>query len=334
MEQRVAELAAMRAPNTSGVNTAAVLKALAGNPDLVRTPPTYAYGMNVEDAQREGQLGAQNQQQREASLRDTRNTAIAQDQQSFDIAMKAHAQYMAERNQAVQERVAAAEIALKQARMAGIPAEIEARKLANAKLLHEIEYEKQLDDLKITLPDAANPGQTIQLPARVVMSTGGKNLAQFLSGVNPNETASERAAREKTRIYIERGLSPNGAYLMGNTNLGQTTFSLMNKAAEAQLKNEEPKYGQPSYGTKGTDKDGKPIPKTREDRKLEILNGMVDSYFPMLPTEDREVIKSWGFGAAGMFQSNTPPAASTEEQPLLTPEELSTITRALGEAYK
>lgn len=333
MEKRIEELASMRAPNTSGVDTKAVIQALAGNPQVVATPTTYAFGMNVEDAQREGQLGAQAQRQREVSIQDARNAAIQQDQQAFDIAMKAHNQYMAERNLAVQERVAAAEIAMKQARMAGIPAEIETRKLANEKLRGEIEFEKQLDALKIPIRNPSNPEQVFEVPARVAMTTGGKNLMSYLSGNNPNETATERAIKQRAKVYTDKGLSPEGAYLMSSTNLANN-FNLLNKAVDADIKNAKSKYRQLNYGTKGTDKNGKPIPKTLEDYRKDIWLSKFDSFFPQLSEADRTLIKNnWGPGAQGFL-------GPAQEEPFksdigtLSEQDMDALTRAIMEGYR
>lgn len=334
MEKRVEELASMRAPNMSGIDTKAVLQALAGNPQLAATPTTYAFGMNVEDAQREGQLGAQAQRQREASIQDARNTALQQDQQMFDIAMKAHSQYMAERNLAVQERVAAAEIAMKQARMAGIPAEIEARRLANEKLRGEIEFEKQMDDLKIPIRNPNNPEQVFQVPARVAMTTGGKHLMSYLSGNNPNETASERAIRQKAKIYTDKGLPPEDAYLMAATNLANN-FPLVDKAVAAEVKNKNPKHlgMKPDYGTKGVDKNGKPIPKTLEDFRNEIWQSKIDTYFAPLSEAGRAWIKSQGPGAQGFLgQAQEEPFKS--DVGTLSEQAMDALTRAIMEGYR
>lgn len=329
MPTRVEELTAMRAPNQSGVDTSAVIKALAGNPDVVATPTIYAYGMNVGDAQKEAQLGAQQQQQRELSLRDARNAAMQQDQQRFDMAMKAHAQYMAERNLAVSERVAAAEIAYKNAKMQGIPAELEAQRLANEKLMLDIEREKQMDALTIDIPDPANPGQTRKMPVRAFIGAGGKNVLSYMTGANLNETATERTIRRKAEIYASKGIPQDDAYLLAASK-PELTFQQISEAIDMAVKNSKPKYGTANYGTKGTGPDGKPIPKTLDDYKADLYNQYVDTYFPMLSEDARAKLKVWGPGALGLLDS--PPSQGDEG--MFSQESIDALTRSLIDAYK
>ena len=329
MPNRIEELASMRAPNQSGVDASAVIKALAGNPDTATTPTTYAYGMNVEDAQREGQLGAQNQARREDALQDARNAAMQQDQQRFDMAMKAHAQYMAERNLAVSERVAAAEIALKNARMKGIPAELEAQRLANEKLMLDIEREKQMDELTIDIPDPANPGQVKKMPVRAFMGAGGRNILSFLTGKTLNETATERNIRRKSEIYAAKGMPQDDAYLLAASK-PELTFQQISKAIDTSLKNMKPKFGQPNYGTKGTGPDGKPIPKTVDEYKAELYNQYIDSYLPMLSAEARAKLKEWGPGALGLLDE----APTQSNGGVLSQESIDALTRSLIDVYK
>lgn len=329
MPTRVEELASMRAPNQSGVDTSAVLKALAGNPDVVETPTTYAYGMNVGDAQKEAQLGAQAQQQRQAAVQDTRNAAMQQDQQLFDMAMKANAQYMAERNLAVSERVAAAEIAYKNAKMQGIPAELEAQRLANEKLMLDIEREKQMDALTIDIPDPANPGQTRKMPVRAFMGAGGKNVLSYMTGANLNETATERNIRKKAEIYASKGIPQDDAYLLAASK-PELTFQQISKSIDTAVKNSKPKYGTANYGTKGTGPDGKPIPKTLDDYKADLYNQYVDTYFPMLSGDARAKLKAWGPGALGLLDS----PSSQGNDGVLFQESIDALTRSLIDAYK
>ena len=329
MPNRVEELASMRAPNQSGVDTSAVIRALAANPEVVGTPTTYAYGMKVEDAQREAQLGAQNQARRENAIQDARNAAMEQDRQRFDMAMKAHAQYMSERNLALSERVAAAEIAYKNAKMQGIPAELEAQRLANEKLMLDIEREKQMDALTIDIPDPANPGQTRKMPVRAFIGAGGKNILSYMTGANLNETATERGIRKKAEIYSSKGMPQDDAYLLAASK-PELTFQQISKSIDTAVKNNKPKFGAPNYGTKGTDPDGKPIPKTIDDYKAELYNQYVDTYFPMLSEEARTKLKAWGPGALGLLDE----APSQGDGGVLSQESIDTLTRSLIDAYK
>lgn len=337
--KRVDELAAMRAPNMSGVDTTAVLKALAGNPKMVSTPTTYAYGMNVEDAQREAQLGNQYQQQREASLRDARNAAVQQDQQRFEQAMKANAQYMAERNLTISERVSAAEIAYKKAMMAGIPADIEARKLANEKLALDIEREKEMDALRIAIPDPANPGKSQVIPARAFMGAGGKNILSYLTGKGTNETSTERLIRKKAETYAGKGIDQDDAFLLASSK-PDATFQQISKAIDLAVKNKKPRIGQPNYGIKGVGKDGKPIAKTEDDYRAELYNQYIDSYFPMLSEPTRTKLKEWGPGSLNLLENNPDlvKAAEGEAQVRnsfsISPESMTALINALTEAYK
>lgn len=329
MANRLEELMALRSPNTSGADTKAVLQALAANPNIIATPTTYAYGMNVEDAQREGQIGAQNQQRREASIQDARNAAIQQEQNQFDMAMKAHQLYLAERNQAVSEKVAAAELAYKNAMMQGIPAEIEARKLANEKLMLEIEREKQMDSLMVTIPDPANPGKTKQMPARAFMGAGGKNILSAITGNPANETGAERLIRTRTEIYVRRGIPPEDAFLLASAN-PNLTFHQISKAIAQDIRNSKDQLGRPNFGSKKLP-DGTLVKRSLDDYRAELYSLYIDQYLPMLSSETREKLKMWGPGALGLLDSSIEPNSS---QSGLSQESMDALIQGFTEAYQ
>lgn len=329
MPNRIEELASMRAPNQSGVDASAVIRELAGNPDTVTTPTTYAYGMNVEDAQREGQLGAQNQARRESALQDARNAAMEQDRQRFDMAMKAHAQYMAERNLAVSERVAAAEIALKNARMKGIPDEIRRIQLDNEKLMLDIEREKEMDALTFDIPSPGDPSKTVKVPARVLLSTGGRNVLNLLTGRSGNETGTERTIKNKAQIYTSKGINPEDAYLLAASK-PETSFGQISKRLQDAEKARAPKMlGQkPNYGTK-KDAQGKDVPLTLDEWRLNEYSRLVDSFFPMLSEDTRAKLKAWGPGALSQLEGPNVPGDQE-----LSQESIDAITRSLIEQYQ
>lgn len=329
MPNRVEELASMRAPNQSGVDSSAVIRALAGNPEVVGTPTTYAYGMKVEDAQREAQLGAQNQARRESAIQDARNAAMEQDRQQFDMAMKAHAQYMAERNLAVSERVAAAEIALKNARMKGIPDEIRRVQLDNEKLMLDIEREKEMDALTFDVPSPGDPSKTVKVPARVLLSTGGRNVLNLLTGRSGNETGTERTIKNKAQIYTSKGINPEDAYLLAASK-PETSFGQISKRLQDSEKARAPKIlGQkPNYGTK-KDAQGKDVPLTLDEWRSNEYSRLVDAFFPMLSEDTRAKLKAWGPGALSQLEGPNVPADQG-----LSQESIDAITRALIEQYQ
>lgn len=345
MNKRVEELMAARAPNQSGVDAAAVLKALAGSPDSTRTPSTYAYGMRVDDAYKAAQLGAANQQQREASIQNYANQAIQQDKLQFDMAMKAHDQYLAERNQLINERVAGAEMAYKRALQSRVASDIEKAKMDNERLMLDIEREKQLDALTIDVPDAGNPGQTRKMPVRAFLGSGGTGILRYLSGEGfggkkTNETAADRAIRRKAEVYTSKGMPEDDAYLLAASK-PDSSIALINKAIDKQVQGRKLEFGGYDFGTKGTDKDGKEIPKTEDEFRLELYNKYVDSYFPMLTEDSRALLKTWGPGAEGIL--STPEVAGVpqdeeseepQQAPLFSQDSIDALTRALIERYK
>lgn len=329
MPNRIEELASMRAPNQSGVDASAVIKALAGNPDTVATPTTYAYGMNVEDAQREGQLGAQNQARREDALQDARNAAMQQDQQRFDMAMKAHAQYMAERNLAVSERVAAAEIALKNARMRGIPDEIRRVQLDNEKLMLDIEREKYLDGLNIDIPDPLDSTKVKSVPARVIMSSGGRNLLYALNGRVPGESQSSREFKTLTQNYLKQGFTPEGAASLATTDTSRVFHQIITEIDD-EVKQRTPKQLglKANYGSR-KDASGKDVPITLDEFKKQLYNDKLRYYFgSRLSPEDLERLGQLSFGE-GFTR-----AAQYNESSGVSQESIDAITRALIEQYQ
>lgn len=328
MANRIEELMNMRAPNQSGVDTQAVIKALAANPQTVATPTTYAYGMNVQDAQREGQLGTQAQQKRMESIQNARDAAMQQDSMRYDMAMKAHQQYMAERNQRVSEMVAASEMRYRQALMDKNQVEIENSRLANEKLQLDIEREKALDDLSLDVPDPANPGKTLKMPVRAFMGAGGKNILSYMTGKTGNETGTERTITNRAKIYASKGINEDDAYLLAASK-PEATFQQISKAIDLKIKNSKNSLtGKPDFGTKGTDASGKAIPKTEDDFRSELYGQYVDQYFPMLSQDTRDKLKKWGFGALSTLDYDTPP-----EDPLANID-INALQQALIEAYQ
>ena len=329
MPNRIEELASMRAPNQSGVDSSAVIRALAGNPEVVGTPTTYAYGMKVEDAQREAQLGAQNQARRENAIQDARNAAMEQDRQQFDMAMKAHAQYMAERNLALSERVANAEIALKNARMKGIPDEIRRVQLDNEKLMLDIEREKEMDSLSFDIPSPSDPSKTVKVPARVLLSTGGRNVLNLLTGRSGNETGTERTIKNKAQIYTSKGINPEDAYLLAASK-PETSFGQISKRLQDAEKAKAPKMlGQkPNYGTK-KDAQGNSVPLTLDEWRTNEYSRLVDAFFPMLSEDTRTKLKTWGPGALSQLEGPNVPGDQG-----LSQESIDAITRSLIEQYQ
>lgn len=338
MADRIEELASMRAPNQSGVDTSAVLRALAGNPEAVSVPTTYAYGMNVQDAQREAQLGFQQGQQRESSIRDARNAAMQQDAQQFDIAMKAHNQFLEERNLAIRERVAAAEIAAKQAALSRIPLEIERTRLQNEALQREIERERLMDSITIDVPDPANPGKTRAMPARIFSGQGGKSLLGYLTGTNPNETATERQARQTADIFKRQGFSDDGAALMAT--YGSKLYAQLQKELNRMFErtkttdlvgNEVRNYGKNPDGSS----------KTEKQFLQDNFGVLVDGMFGFLPQGDRNIIKAngpYGMSFLGGAEETVPAGGGAQAQPtqnsLLSPEDMQRLQQALIEAYQ
>ena len=328
MANRIEELMNMRAPNQSGVDSQAVIRALAANPQVVATPTTYAYGMNVQDAQREGQLGTQAQQERMKSIQDTRDAAMQQDAMRYDMAMKAHQQYMAERNQRVSEMVAASEMKYRQALMDKNQAEIDNAKLANEKLMLDIEREKELDNLNLDVPDPANPGKTLKMPVRAFMGAGGRNILSYMTGMTGNETGTERTIANRAKIYTSKGINEDDAYLLAASK-PEATFQQISKAMDLAVKNKKNSLtGKADFGSKGTDSTGKVIPKTEDDYRTELYGQYIDQYFPMLSQDTRNKLKEWGFGSLSTLNYDTPP-----NDPLANID-INALQQALIEAYQ
>lgn len=335
MPNRVEELASMRAPNQSGVDSSAVIRALAGNPEVVGTPTTYAYGMKVEDAQKEAQLGAQNQARRESAIQDARNAAMEQDRQQFDMAMKAHAQYMAERNLALSERVANAEIALKNARMRGIPDEIRRVQLENQKLLGDIEREKRIDDLYYDIPSPTDPTKTTRVPARVLMTTGGRYLMAALQGNIPGESNSAKENRIMAQGYMRQGFSPEDSMQLALTDTTAVIRNALN-TIDDEIKRMKPRnsWENADYGTKEDDY-GNEVPITadeyKQSRYAQLIRGSLGG---RISPEGLQKFIDLGYGAGLSRAKQQESSTSTSTIGGLSQESIDAITRALIEQYQ
>ena len=322
MDKRLAEIMQMRAPNQSGVDMQAVARALGGNPALVATPTTYAFGMNVADAQREAGLGQNAQEQRARQMQDMRDAAMKQDKQLFETAMQANQIYMQERNLALQEKVTQAEIEYKKAFTSKNQAEIERLALENDKLENDMIRELEIDRLSFTGPD----GQKI--PLRVLMGAGNKYLTEILTGQRVGTTAQERLAEKKAAVYVQWGINPTDAFLLANTKLANT-YANISKAMDANrqkiMKTEF--GGPPNWGTrKGVDSTGKEItiPLTAAEWDAEEFARQMDHYFAYLQPETRAILKKKGPGLGDL--GNTP---SGQSQDQLANIDIEALARAL-----
>lgn len=302
MDKRLAEIMQMRAPNQSGVDMQAVARALGGNPALVATPTTYAFGMNVADAQREAGLGQNAQEQRARQMQDMRDAAMKQDKQLFETAMQANQIYMQERNLALQEKVTQAEIEYKKALTSRNQTEIERLALENAKLEHDMARELEIDRLTFTGPDDQ------KIPLRVLMGAGNKYLTEILTGQRVGTTAQERQAARTADILVKRGVPVDDAFLLSTTKLPQA-YANIAKAIDNKRKTMKPEFGgSPNWGTrKGVDSAGKSItiPLTEAEWEVEEFGRQVDRYFGNLLPETRVLLKKWGPGVGDLGSASS-----------------------------
>lgn len=319
MDKRLAEIMQMRAPNQSGVDMQAVARALGGNPALVATPTTYAFGMNVADAQREASLGQSAQEQRARQLQDMRDAAMKQDKQLFDTAIQANQLYIQERNLALQEKVNQAEIEYKRALTSKSQAEIDRLALENDKLENDMIRELELDHLTVTGKD----GKTY--PLRPFLKSGSKVALEYITGNQMGSTPTDRRTAQLAQIYAKRGVNPDDAILLATSNMPQV-YARIAKAVDMQKKAKKPEFGgTPNWGSKkGFDATGKEItiPVTESEWELEEFARQVDKNLGFLDQETRNLLKQWGPAAgaigAGASQQTQDPFANIDMNALFT----------------
>ena len=313
MDKRLAEIMQMRAPNQSGVDMQAVARALGGNPALVATPTTYAFGMNVADAQKEAGLGQNAQEQRARQMQDMRDAAMKQDKQLFETAMQANQIYMQERNLALHEKVTQAEIEYKKALTSKNQAEIERLALENDKLENDMIRELELDHLTITGKD----GKTY--PLRPFLKSGSNTALEYITGNQAGGTPTDRRTAQIAQIYAKRGVNPDDAILLATSNMPQV-YARIAKAVDMQKKAKKPEFGgTPNWGSKkGVDATGKEItiPVTESEWELEEFARQIDKNLGFLDQETRNLLKQWGPAAgaigAGASQQTQDPFANID----------------------
>lgn len=333
MPDRVTQLAQMRAPNQSGVDAGAVVRALAENPQLLQTPTTYAYGMTVEDAQKEGQLGSARQQQQHAMYGDSRNAALQQDQQLFDQAMKAHDAYMRERNLAVSEASLALEREYKRAMMSRIPAETKRLEAEASKLESDIARMKLLDETKVKMK--GHDGVEREIPLSMLYGTGNRYVLDFLSGGKVGgptfraPSSAQQKMDQNTSFYISRGFSPEDAQYLANNN-GASLISSLGKAFTKQKDDtrKATKYGDTNWGVT-KDASGKETPRTEAQYDADTWADIVNRTFPQLSPNGRSIMLKWGPYAGEQMGLLGEGLTSSTSQPEITSQDMQQILNLL-----
>lgn len=327
----VEELMALRAPNTSGVDTKAYLQGISRG--VGNTPTTYAYGLRPEEVQKEAAATAQMQAQRMQNLTDATQLAMAQDKQLYDRAMQAYNVSLAERNQKFQQEVARAELGLRQAASAR---EAERFKLDAQILQNKIDGMKALDGIQVKIPNLnagrikrgpdGNPmlgpdGRAIveeadnYLPATAAIAAG-IDLSKVLGVSN---SPQERMAAQKAKSYQAMGIPTDDANLMALFPLDRMLESV-NKNVSADLKAAKDVSGTGSYGeieTGEVDKRGRPIKraKTQEEYANERRQYYLDTQFSMLSKEARDILtRNFGLDGSSLKveEASTDPLSSLD----------------------
>ena len=213
------ELMALRAPNTSGVDTKAVIQAMGANPQSVATVPTYAFGMNVGDAQKEAQSGAQAQSERMRSMESARDAAMRQDAQLFDMAMQAHSRYVAERNLALAQEADKREAEMHKVMLSKNEAERDKAKKELELLELKATRAKKQDEFLIPVPDPTNPGKWREIPVSVLEVSKPGGTVEFLKEYAKQGKMPEALKKQEAAIngFISEGFAaPTAVKLVNN----------------------------------------------------------------------------------------------------------------------
>lgn len=212
------ELMALRAPNTSGVDTKAVIQAMGANPQSVTTVPTYAFGMNVGDAQKEAQSGAQAQSERMRSMESARDAAMRQDAQLFDMAMQAHSRYVAERNIALAQEADRREAEMHKVMLSKNEAERDKAKKELELLELKVTRAKEQESYTIPVPDPRNPGKFIDMNMSALEAVSPGATAKLLTKYGEQNKLTDTQKKLLTQIngFIAEGFSPETATGLAN----------------------------------------------------------------------------------------------------------------------
>lgn len=332
------ELMKMRAPNTSGVDTQAILRALSGQQFQ---PTSYAYGMNVQDAQREGQLAQQAAEQRLGTAQAFQKQAIAQDQQAFSNAMQAkglelqmenarlqeahrqHSRYIAERNLAINEQVKQAELAVKEAQLKGMDLQQSGLAMRNRLLELDIQRQEEMDKRTIKVGDEEYPMSFFNTP-------GGREFLKSKLGGGGNAASRKLSMRQEA--FQQMGFSPVGAAYLSSINLEKTNSDIEKYLDKAEQALKGP-AGNIVYPSTGTDEKGKPVRMTRDEWREAERAKLVREYYNFLPPEDLDKLLSGKLRAVQTLSGDKEESTPTPNQPLLSDTDIEELARALAPMF-
>lgn len=312
-DKRLEELMALTAPNTSGVDARAVIPALAQSG--LKHATTYAYGMGVQDAQREGQLGMQNLQNLRDTISNAANRAMTQDMQLKEQAAQAHRMLMSEKDLAFRQQAHAdsMDIARKNLQLNldkfQYQKTVEDQRLAMESKANELKNKAaQLDMEKGQVElgllkdraDAFNTIKDMKLPVQLAdgstqdmsvmqMSAIGMDVNKALgSSVDP-KIKSYNANRNK---YLSMGISPNSATLLAGMDIPKAVMTLnKNITADINSKSKNLMADSP-FGQYEVTENGQKVLKehTAESYKAAQMNMGLRLLFADLPEADREIM--------------------------------------------
>lgn len=310
---RFEELMALTAPNTSGVDARAVIPALAQTG--LQHATTYAYGMGVQDAQREGQLGMQNLQNLRDTVSDAANRAMTQDMQLKEQAAQAHRMLMSEKDLAFRQQAHADSMAMAQKNFQlnmdkfQYQKTVEGQRMAMEQKANELKMEAdQLDVEKNRLEigllkdraDAFNAIKDVKLPVQLAdgstkdmsvmqMTAIGMDVNKALGNSTDPKIKSYNANRNN---YISMGISPNSATLLAGMNINKTVMELeKNITADINAKSKNLMADSP-FGQYEITENGQTVLKehTAESYRTLRMEQGLRMLFADLPEADREIM--------------------------------------------
>lgn len=312
-QNRLAELMALTAPNTSGVDARAVIPALAASGLTPAT--TYSYGMGVNEVAKESQLGMQHLDAMRNTVDTAANRALSQDAQLKEQAARAHSMLMSEKSHALQQQVHADNMRMAERNFQfnldkfEYQKLVEGERLAMDKKARELEmeatkYAAQKSQLELTLlqdrvdtwgklknmtiPVTLSDGSTKNMSVGVLTAMG-VNLKDVLPSSKDPEMQAYAANRQK---YLKMGISPNSATYLAHMDLPKIltdidknlTTDINNKAKNVMTDN--------AFGTYETMENGKKVVKahTAESYRTARMSQILTSLFADLPQADRDIM--------------------------------------------
>lgn len=329
MASREEILMSMKAQAPQDLDMKQVLQALAGAAVQGGPSTSWGYGMKVDDAQKEGALARQHQQELNTQLQQAKSDALAQETDMRNRAVQAHSMAMQEK----QLEQYAANLALQRENLAYYRA-LNERKLALQEQMYALErrYKEvrtDKDETAMRLLDARREKLELETEGtRAMIAAGIYGIGQGAKG---------QQAAFSTKALTGLGYSDAGAQLLiqyGLKNFGDG----MQKAKKTFITAHTDKFGRQNFGTK--DVDGKPTQITADEAWAAYLPTAVSSLIPSLPDADKRLLIDGILGKQPQTAEVPQVLAPVETDPEaaisgvnLSPEAIDILARTIQERY-